>query len=113
MSRSLLITLCLSSLLIGQANATGYYHNDSELEALGLALASHLDVEPTAFAKGYVAGVANAGSGKSWCPKNTVDDDHMFRLIAQHLQTHRVPVNRDAVTVITDALTNAYPCENK
>jgi hypothetical protein len=103
----------LSLLMLGQAHAAGYFRNGGDLEELGTSVASRLHVDKPTFAKGYVAGVADATFGVSWCPKSKVTEEHIFQTLTQFMQSHPDYVTQRAATVVGDALAAEFPCDKK
>jgi hypothetical protein len=106
--------LCLlSCLLIGQVHATSYFRSGEDLEELDAALASKLHVDKPAFAKGYVAGAADATAGVNWCPNAHVPEEQIFHVVAKFMTDHPESRKRSAVNIVDDALVAAFPCNKK
>jgi hypothetical protein len=103
----------LSFMTLGQAQATGYFRSGGDLEELGASLASKLNVDKPTFAKGYVAGVAEATLGVSWCPKSQVTEERIFQTVSQFMKSHPDYVNQRATAVVGDALAAEFPCGKK
>jgi hypothetical protein len=104
----------LSCMLFGQAHATSYFLRGGEdLEELDAALASKLHVDKPAFAKGYVAGAADATAGVTWCPNSDVTEEQIFHAVAKFMKNHRESVNRGAVAIVGEALVTDFPCNKK
>lgn len=107
------LLILLSFLTIGQAWATGFYRYDADLEELGATVASRLHGGKATFAKGYVAGVADATFKVSWCPKSQVTEEYIFQTVNDYIQAKPDRLNQRAVTVVTDALAAVFPCNKK
>jgi len=103
----------LSFMALGHAQAAGYFRSGGDLEELGTSLASKLHVDKPTFAKGYVAGVADATFGVSWCPNDVVTEDRIFHTVSQFMKSHPDYVNQRAATVVGDALAAEFPCKKK
>lgn len=111
MKKLLCLLLCA---LAGQAQATGYFRSGSDLEELDAILAlpwGH--VGRVTFAKGYVAGVADATSGITWCPNSQVTEELIFNSVSKFMRSHAASLNRGAATIVGDALAADYPCDKK
>lgn len=98
---------------LGQAQAAGYFRSGDDLEELGASLASKLHLDKPTFAKGYVAGVADATFGVSWCPNSKVTEDRIFQTVSQFMKSHPSYLNQRAATVVGDALAAEFPCDKK
>jgi hypothetical protein len=103
----------LSLVISGQAQAAGYFRSGGDLEELGASLASRLQVDKPTFAKGYVAGVADATFGVSWCPKSQVTEERIFQSVSQFMKSHPNYVNQRAAAVVGNALATEFPCNKK
>ena len=103
----------LSFMALGQAQAAGYFRSGGDLEELGTNLASKLNVDKPTFAKGYVAGVADATFGISWCPNSQVTEDRIFQAVSQFMKSHPDYVNQRAAAVVGNALVAEFPCNKK
>ena len=103
----------LSFMILGQAQAAGYFRNGGDLEELGTSLASKLHLDKPTFAKGYVAGVADATFGVSWCPNPKVTEDRIFQTVSQFMKSHPDYVNQRAAAVVSNALAAEFPCNQK
>ena len=103
----------LSFMTLGQAQAAGYFRSGGDLEELGTSLASKLHVDKPTFAKGYVAGVADATFGTAWCPNSDVTEDRIFQSVSEFIKSHRDYVNRRGAAVVGDALAAEFPCSKK
>ncbi|MCK9388701.1 MAG: hypothetical protein M0Q22_09980 [Sulfuritalea sp.] len=98
---------------LGQAQAAGYFRSGGDLEELVTSLASKLHVDKPTFAKGYVAGVADATFGVSWCPKSQVTEERIFQTVSQFIKSHPDYLNQRAASVVGDALATEFPCNKK
>lgn len=106
--------LCLLLFLFaGQVQATGYFRSGSDLEELDVILAPLEHVGKATFAKGYVAGVADATIGTTWCPNASVTEEQIFHAVSKFMATHSESLNRSAATIVGDALAADYPCDKK
>ena len=103
----------LSFMTLGQAQAAGYFRNGGDLEELGTSLTSKLHVDKPTFAKGYVAGVADATFGVSWCPDSQVTERSIFQTVSQFMQSHPDYLNQRAAAVVGNALAAEFPCTKK
>jgi hypothetical protein len=103
----------LSFVTLGQAHAAGYFRSGGDLEELGASLASMLHVDKPTFAKAYVAGVADATFGVSWCPKSQVTEERILQTVSQFMKSHPDYVNQRAAAVVGDALATEFPCDKK
>lgn len=107
------IFFLLTLMFLGQAQAAGSFRSVSDLEELGASLAPKLHGDKPTFAKGYVAGVADATFGVSWCPNSQVTEDQIFKAITQFMKSHPESLNRGAAIIVGDALSADYPCDKK
>jgi hypothetical protein len=107
------IFFLLSCLIFGQAQATGYFRSGGDLEELGAVLAPRLRVDKPAFTQGYVAGVADATAGVSWCPTPQLTEEQVYQLVAKFMKNHPEYLNRSAATIVGDALVADFPCDKK
>lgn len=103
----------LSFMTLGQVHAAGYFRSGDDLDELGTSLASRLHVDKPTFAKGYVAGVADATFAVSWCPSSQVTEDRIFQTVSQFMKSHPDYVNQHAATVVGNALAAEFPCNKK
>ena len=108
------LTLCLSTLLVlTSAQATSFFRSGDDLEALGGALGVHGQTDKRLFANGYVAGVADAGAGQTWCPPAQISEEQIYHSVARYLQTHPEMLRREGAASVSEALASDYPCEKK
>ena len=103
----------LSCMFISQAQATGYFRSGDDLGDLGAAIASRAHVDKQAFAKGYVAGVADAITGTVSCPSPNISEYQIYYTVAKYMKDRPEAMNHSAATLVSDALANAYPCHQK
>lgn len=110
MNKMLCLMICV---MLGQAQAAGFFRNGDDLEDLGAVLGARAHPETKAFASGYVAGVADATVGVTWCPTPQVTEETIDRTVARFMQSHPESLRRSAATIVGEALTAEFPCEKK
>lgn len=103
----------LSLMLFTQAHAAGYFRSGDDLDELAKALASMGHVDKALFAKGYVAGVADATSGMSWCPTAQATEEQLYYAVAAYMKAHPESLKRGAAGIVGDALASEFPCGKK
>jgi hypothetical protein len=107
------ILFLLSWMLLGHAQAAGYYRGDGNLEELSVILTTKFHVDQPAFTKGYVIGAADATSGISWCPTPQTTEDQIYHAVAKFMRDHPEVMNRNAAAGVGAALAAEFPCGKK
>ena len=103
----------LSWMLLGQAQAAGYYRSDGDLEELSAILTTRFHVDKPAFTQGYVVGAADATAGISWCPTPQTSEDQIYHAVAKFMRDHPEVMNRSAAAGVSAALKTEFPCGKK
>ncbi|HMV18450.1 MAG TPA: Rap1a/Tai family immunity protein [Zoogloea sp.] len=95
----------------GAVQAAGYFRSDADLQELESVLRSRVPVGTALFVKGYVLGVADAGSGTQWCLPADLTEEHLFQAVARHLPKDPPPrTSRSAAQQVSEALSSEFPC---
>lgn len=95
----------------GSARAAGYFRSDGDLQELESVLRTRVPVGTALFVKGYVLGVADAGSGTQWCLPADLTEERLFQAVARHLPKEPPPrPSRSAAQQVSEALITEFPC---
>lgn len=111
------ILIFLIATLSGTANAD--FLNGNKLKELMIEAramdnnASNASSYKSAFYSGYVTGVADASFDVRWCPRPTITVGQIKNVVAKFLDDNPAELDKSAESLITAALSQAFPCSRR